>query len=136
MGGFSILEYKKQVICDAWQYKKQVKISFKAKNQVSINQALQLLHTNLFGPMRFSSLGGKKYAFVIVDEPFKAFSKFYKRVQNEKRLLDLKIRSDHGGEFKNVLFEIFCDENSFKHGSSTLWSALRAPQQNGVVIST
>jgi hypothetical protein len=90
------------VICDVCQYEKQVKSSFKANNQVSTNQALQLLHMDLFGPMHISSLGGKKYAFVIVydytkftwvlfhahkDEALKAFSKFYKRVQNEKGYL-------------------------------------------------
>lgn len=90
------------MICDACHFEKQVKSSFKANNQVSTNQTLQLLHMDLFGPMHVSSLGGKKYAFVIVDdyikftwvlfhahkdEALKAFSKFYKRVQNEKGYL-------------------------------------------------
>ena len=39
------------------------------------------------------------------------------------------IRSDHWGEFKNDLFEKFCEGNGIHHNFSTP----RTPQQNGVV---
>jgi len=39
------------------------------------------------------------------------------------------LRSDHGGEFQNELFENFCEENEIMHN----FSAPRTPQQNGVV---
>ena len=39
------------------------------------------------------------------------------------------MRSDHGGEFQNELFEKFCEENGIMHN----FSAPRTPQQNGVV---
>jgi len=41
----------------------------------------------------------------------------------------LKVRSDHGGEFENEPFEIFCE----KHGIVHEFSSPRIPQQNGVV---
>jgi len=41
----------------------------------------------------------------------------------------LKIRSDHGEEFENVPFNIFCE----KHGIVHEFSSRRTPQQNGVV---
>jgi len=41
----------------------------------------------------------------------------------------LKVRSDHGGEFENESFEIFCE----KHGIVLEFSSPRTPQQNGVV---
>jgi len=41
----------------------------------------------------------------------------------------LKVRSDHGGEFKNEPFETFCE----KHGIVDGFSSPRTPQQNGVV---
>jgi len=67
MRGLLQLEYKKKVICDACQYENEVKSSFKTNNKVSIDRALQLLHIDLVGPMRVSNLGGKRYAFVIID---------------------------------------------------------------------
>ena len=51
------------------------------------------------------------------------------KVQNEKGLKIVKIRSDHGGEFENDDFESFCELNGYDHN----FSFPRAPQQNGVV---
>ena len=39
------------------------------------------------------------------------------------------IRSDHGREIENIDFEEYCNEHGINHNSS----ALRTPQQNGVV---
>ena len=39
------------------------------------------------------------------------------------------MRSDHGGEFQNELFEKFCEENGIMHN----FSAPRTSQQNEVV---
>ena len=41
------------------------------------------------------------------DKAILAFSKFWKRVQNEKGCLIFKIRSDHDEEFDNLAFENF-----------------------------
>ena len=50
-------------------------------------------------------------------------------VQNEKGLTLISLRSDHGGEFENHDFEMFCNEHGYDHN----FSAPRTPQQNGVV---
>lgn len=77
-----------------------------------------MLHINLFGPSRTFGLGGKFYAYVIVDdfsrftwllflshksEAFQAFSKVCKKVQNEKKkkITITCIKSDHGREYEN-----------------------------------
>ena len=39
------------------------------------------------------------------------------------------MRSDHGGEFQNELFEIFCEQNGILHN----FSAPKTPRQNGVI---
>jgi len=62
-------------------------------------------------------------------DAFHAFSKLAKVIQNEKNLNIASIRSDHGGEFKNMSFEMFCDYNGIEHNYSTP----RTPQQNGIV---
>ena len=98
---------------------------------------------DLFGPNKVASLGGKHYAYVIVDDysrftwvfflenknnTLEAFRKFSKRIQNELGYKLVKIRSDQGGEFVNHDFEDFCDEYGITHN----FSAPRTPQQNGV----
>ena len=52
-----------------------------------------------------------------------------KRLKNEKRVLIIKIRSDHGKEFENARFELFCEKNGIKKE----FSAPKTPQQNRVV---
>ena len=52
-----------------------------------------------------------------------------KRLQNKKGVPIVKIRSDHGKEFENSRFELFCEKNGIKKE----FSAPKTPQQNGVV---
>ena len=102
---------------------------------------------DLFGLSRTPSLGGKSYAYVIVDdfsrytwvmfliqknEVFYEFSKFCNNVQNEKGSTITCIKSDHGRELKNIDFEEYCNEHGIDHN----FLALRTPQQNEVVITT
>ena len=123
---------------------KQIKTSFKNKNFISTSRPLELLHMDLFSPSRTTSLGGKSYAFVIVDDfsryrwvlflahkndVFHEFSKLCRKIQNEKGFIISCIRSDHGREFENVEFEGFCDEHEIEHN----FSSPRTPQQNGVI---
>ena len=128
----------------ACQHGKQSKCSFPLNKEVSTSRPLELLHLDLFGPTQVASFGGMRYCFVIVDdysrytwvyflaqksETFSVFEVFCKMVENEKKTSILKIRSDHGGEFVNSLFENFCALNGYFHN----FSAPRTPQQNGVV---
>lgn len=65
-------------------------------------------------------------------EKSKAFDEFMfmcKKMQTEKELTIKRIRSDHGGEFKNHKFSKWCDEMGIKNK----FSAPKTPQQNGVV---
>ena len=97
----------------------------------------------LFGPIQTLSLGGKRFTLVIVDdfirftwtfflaskdESTHVFIRYCKKVQNEKGLNIVSIRSDHGGEFENHEMDEFCAKNGIEHTYSTP----RTPQQNGV----
>ena len=142
--GLPKISFEKDKVCEACQMGKQIKTSFKNKNFISTSRPLELLHIDLFGPSRTTSLGGKSYAFVIVDDfsrytwvlflahknnVFHEFSKLCRKIQNEKGFTISCIRSNHGREFENVEFESFCDEQGIEH----TFSAPRTPQQNGVV---
>ncbi|EOY19682.1 Uncharacterized protein TCM_044860 [Theobroma cacao] len=142
--GLLELKFENDRICDACQLGKQVRTSFKSKKIVSTSRPLELLHIDLFGPISTTSLGGKSYGFVIVDDysrytwvyflahknaALQAFLSHYKKVENEKGLAIVSIKSDHGGEFENDEFEKFCNEKGLDHNCS----APRTPQQNGVV---
>ena len=55
--------------------------------------------------------------------------KFFKQIQNVKDFKIKNIRSDHGGEFENELFQNFYNKKGIFHN----FSIPRTPQQNGVV---
>ncbi|CAJ2661907.1 unnamed protein product [Trifolium pratense] len=142
--GLPKISFDKDKLCESCTKGKQAKSSFKPKDFISTKKPLELLHIDLFGPVKTTSLGGKNYGFVIVDdysrytwvlflknkdESFESFKIFCKKVQNERGSNIISIRSDHGGEFENSHFESFFDENGISHN----FSCPRTPQQNGVV---
>ena len=108
--GLPTVNYERNRLYDACQLGKQTRSTFKTKNIASTTRPLELLHMDLFGPTRITSLGGKKYGLVVVDdysrytwvmflahkdEAFIIFQKFYKKITNEKNITILEIRSDH-----------------------------------------
>ena len=113
---------------------KQTKSSHPKVNVIATSLPLELLHVNLMGPSRTESFGGKRYIMVVVDD-FSKYSwveflrenskecekmeKLCKRLQNEKGVPIIKIRSDHGKEFENAKFEAFCKEDGIKKEFST-----------------
>ncbi|RDX86023.1 hypothetical protein CR513_32700, partial [Mucuna pruriens] len=123
------LGYKADILCDACQKGKQVRGSFEFKNIASTFRPL-VLHIDLFGPTRSASMSGKRDGLIVDDdyfrwtwvmflthndESFKVFSIFCKRVQNEKVINIVSIRSDHGGEIENENFQKFCKEHDILH---------------------
>ena len=134
----------KKTICGACQMGKQTKASHHKVNVIAASRCLELLHVDLIGPTRTESLGGKRYIMVIVDdfsrytwveflreksEACEKLETLCKRLQNKKGVPIVKIRSDHGKEFKNARFESFCEKNGIKREFSTP----KTLQQNEVV---
>ena len=134
----------KKNVCGPCQLEKQTKSTHPKLNVVATSCPLELLHVDLMGPTRMESMGGKHYIMVVVNdflryswveflreksEACDKIERLCKRLQNEKRVPIVKIKSDHGKEFENAKFEAFCNEHSIKKE----FSAPKTPQQNGVV---
>ena len=134
----------KKTMCGACQMGKQTKASHQKVNVIATSRCLELLHVDLMGPTRTESLGGKRYIMVIVDdfsrytwveflreksEACEKMEVLCKRLQNEKGVSIVKIRSNHAKEFENVRFDSFCEKNGIKKE----FSAPKTPQQNWVV---
>ncbi|GJZ44339.1 putative ribonuclease H-like domain-containing protein [Tanacetum coccineum] len=129
--------------CVACQKGKQHRASCKTKTISSINQPLQMLHMDLFGPTFVKSLMKKMYCLVVTDD-FSRFSwVFFLATKDEtseilktfitgiENLIDLRvkvIRCDNGTEFKNRVMNQFCEMKGIKRE----FSVARTPQQNGV----
>jgi len=99
---------------------------------------------DLFEPTTYTSIGGNKYGFVVVDDfirytwvfflsnksdAFATFKSFVNRIHNEFETTIKKVRSDIGSEFKNTRVDELCDEFSIRHQVSAKYT----PQSNGFV---
>jgi transposase InsO family protein len=138
------ITFDKDKICSACHARKKVGNTHPKKSTMSTSKTFELLHIDLFGPTTYTSIGGNKYGFVIMDDftrytwvaflgdksdVFGTFKKFIKRVQNEFETTIKKVRSDNGSELKNTRIDELCDEYGIRHQ----FSAKYTPQFNGLV---
>lgn len=119
----------------------KAKSPFKARENVR-EEPLDLVHTDLMGPLE-ASIGGSKYLLTIIDDHsrkiycypmqrksdvlsnFKIFTE-QAETQLEKRLK--AVRSDNGREYVNKTFTRFCEERGIIHETTAPYN----PEQNGV----
>jgi hypothetical protein len=66
--GLSNVHFEKDRICSACQAGKQVGVHHPHKNIMTTERPLKLLHMDLFSPITYISIGGRKYCFVIFDD--------------------------------------------------------------------
>lgn len=104
---------------------------------------LELIHTDVCGPMSTASLGGNKYYVSFIDDysrmtkvymiknksqVFDCFVNYKSLVENQLDRKIKKIRSDNGGEYCNAKFKRLCEESGIIHQKS----CPHTPQQNGL----
>ena len=115
--------------------------------KLSTNRAtepLELIHTDICGPITPPTLGGIRYFLLIIDDfsritwvamlqcksdVFEAFKHFKNLTETEKGMKIKTLRSDRGGEFTSDEFSKYCLEHDIKRQLTAPYS----PQQNGVV---
>jgi transposase InsO family protein len=129
-------------ICKGCTQRKNVKNPFPRSNNKA-KGALDIVHSDVCGPMSTTSLSGYLYYVSFIDdfsqntwiyflkdksEVFNKFKEFKVLVENlsEKKIKILRL--DNGGEFTSNEFKAFCKEVGIKRELSTPYN----PQQNGV----
>ena len=138
MGKNSKLEF-----CEGCVYGKQHRDKFPKDGGTRATRILELVHSDVNGPMKTPTHGGAKYFVLFIDdftrktfvyfltqksqvlEKFKEFKAF---VENETGCQIQTLRSDNGGEYTSKAFNDFCRE----HGIQRQFSTPYTPQQNGV----
>ncbi|KAJ9566218.1 LOW QUALITY PROTEIN: hypothetical protein OSB04_002184 [Centaurea solstitialis] len=128
--GLPELRLGKDAVCPACAHGKMKRSSHTAKVDTNRRHPLDMIHMDLYGPMRVQILSFTWMEFLRAkSEAASKIIVFIKRVQ---RLLNRKIkklRSDNGTEFRNAKLESFLEDIGISHN----FSAVRTPQQNGVV---
>nr|GEV17992.1 retrovirus-related Pol polyprotein from transposon TNT 1-94 [Tanacetum cinerariifolium] len=81
--GLPKLKFIKDHLCSSCELGKAKRKSFHTKITPSSKIRLQLLHMNLCGPMRVTSINGKRYVLVIVDDYSKYTWTYFLRSKDE-----------------------------------------------------
>nr|GEV94306.1 hypothetical protein [Tanacetum cinerariifolium] len=134
--GFPKLRFEKDHLCSACAMGKSKKKPHKPKSEDTNQEKLYLLHMDLCGPMRVSSVNGKKYILLIVDgclrskyEALDFIIKFLKMIQLRLKAPIPRTRTDNETEFVNQTLRVYYEKVGISHETFVSHSL----QQNGVV---
>nr|GEY83773.1 retrovirus-related Pol polyprotein from transposon TNT 1-94 [Tanacetum cinerariifolium] len=140
--GLPKLKYVKDQLCSSCKLSKAKRSLFKSKVVPSFKGRLNLLHMDLCGPMRVSSINEKKYILVIVDdysrytwtlflcskdETQEVLKDFLTMIQRNLQAPVITVHTDRGTEFLNKTLSAFFKKEGIEHQTSTA----RTPEQNG-----
>jgi len=128
--------------CSACQFGKQSRKPFQ-KSTWRSTQKLQLIHTDVAGPLSTPSIKGSRYYILFIDDfsrmcwiffmKYKSevagiFFKFKKNVENISNYRIQAIRSDNGKEYTSSEFNLYCEEAGIDHQLTAPYT----PEQNSV----
>ena len=129
--------------CEGCILGKQARYPFPKKSQSKTHELLELIHSDVCGPMNVASVGGSLYFVTFTDdysgyakvfmlknksEVFEKFCDYVAFVENFTGKKVKRIRSDNGGEYTGVEFNDYCR----KRGIVKEHTIPYTPAQNGV----
>lgn len=141
--GMKLVNCGVKIVCEECLEGKMARLPYPQQAERKTTEPLQLIHTDLCGPMSNVTPGGKKFFMTLIDdhsryvvmyllsdksEAKQHIMSFVRLVENQFGRKPQIIRSDRGGEFVNKELESFYR----KEGIQMQLTAGYAPQQNGV----
>ena len=141
--GIRPFDEKEISLCKSCMEGKQHKLQFPKKGARRATEILELVHSDICGPMQVATHTGYLYFITFIDDytrfctiylikhKSEAFAKFqqYKSYVEKQTQQSIKIlRSDQGGEYLSAEFENFLQHHGIKRETTSAYT----PQQNGV----
>ena len=129
--------------CEGCAMGKQHRQPFPKKSQHESTQPLEIIHSDVCGPMNVNSVGGSRYFVTFIDDYSRFTSVYFMKNKNEvldkfKEFVELGenltekrvkiLRSDNGGEYLSQEFTQYCKGRGIKKDDTIPYT----PQQNGV----
>ncbi|MCO5610117.1 hypothetical protein L7F22_064352 [Adiantum nelumboides] len=139
----SLFEMPPRHVCEGCVLGKMHRFAFSQDGLVRGTRKLQLVHSDVCGPMRTPSVGNSLYFVTFIDDfsrfcwvyPLKAksdvfaiFQHYVAMVENETGCKVQTLRTDRGGEYMSGAFKDFLGKKGIKHQCTMPYT----PQQNGV----
>jgi hypothetical protein len=143
--GVDLNEKPREQPCPACTQGKSTRLPF-GEGTSKTSRPLELIHSDVCGPIETASLSGKRYLVTFIDdysrythiyflqkksEVLKKFKEFTEMVKNIFAMENYRVstlRSDNGGEYVSGEFANFCQTNGIVHQYTVPYT----PEQNGV----
>ena len=141
--GINLLKASKMSFCQSCVEGKMCRKPFKSADSPCSAKKLDLVHSDVCGPMQTESFGGRKYFVTFIDdysrccavyflkqksEVFDKFKKFEAEVTNKCGHSIGTLRTDNGGEYLSKKFQDFLESKGITHELTMP----HTPEQNGV----
>ena len=140
--GLPQLEVRTDMVCAGCQYGKAHPLSYE-ESKYKAKEPLELIHSDVFGPVKQASIGGMRYMVTFIDdfsrylwvffmkEKSKTLSKFKEFKSTTEAEIGKRVRrlfTNNGGEYTSYKFSNFLRENRIRRQ----FTCSNTPQQNGV----
>ncbi|KAM1331831.1 hypothetical protein ACFX2I_044275 [Malus domestica] len=129
--------------CKGCVFGKHHRDSFEAGKAWRVTKPLELIHSDVCGPMKTTTINGNRYFLTFIydysrmcwvyfmrfkSEVFTIFKKFKAMVELQSGYQIKRLRSDRGGEYTSHEFNAFCEDVGLEKQLIVAYS----PQQNGI----
>lgn len=141
--GIELTKCKCESQCEICIDSKLARKSFKKEKQKTTKKILDLVHTDLCGPMKTSTISKKRYILTFIDDHSR-YTKIYllnkksetrgkmiefiELMKTQKGMKPKKFNSDRGGEYINKIFRNYLDQERIEYQ----YTSPNTPQLNGV----
>lgn len=141
--GMHIGNIEEKINCDTCNQAKLCSLPFPQKSNRVTKEVLELVHTDVCGPMNVKSIAGNRYFLTFIDDysrkiyvyflqtksqVFERFKKFQSYVECQTGHKIKSLRSDNGTEYVNKEFTKHLEKCGIKRQLTVPYT----PQQNGV----
>ena len=143
VSGMDFQSAKESEFCEGCAHAKQKRASFPKGQATRASEILEIVHSDVCGPMQENSLGGSRYFVTFIDDKSRFTAVYFMKTKDQvlekfkeyeamvTNMTEKKIkilRSDNGGEYTSKEFSNYLKEKGIQHQLSVP----RTPQQNGV----
>jgi len=140
--GLPQLEVRIDTVCAGCQYGKAHQLLY-AESKFKAKKPLELVHSDVFGPVKKASISGMRYMVTFIDdfsryvwvyfqkeksETFSKFQEFKSAAEAEIGEKICSLRTDNGGEYTSDEFSNYLLEHRIHHQ----FTCSNTPQQKGI----
>ncbi|KAM2723556.1 hypothetical protein EV1_026500 [Malus domestica] len=140
--GLPQLDVRTDTVCAGCQYGKAHQLPYE-ESKFKAKEPLELVHSDVFGPVKQLSIGGMRYMVTFIDDfsryvwvffvkeksdTFSKFKEFRESAEGEVGKKIRCLRTDNGGEYSSREFSQYLRECRIRHQ----YICANTPQQNGV----